>query len=384
MRSSGRLFSELYPSNLPRPKESVKIESPSFVASYNWKNSDNPEIFVPGCPAKWSPPDLPYMVPKDNGQAIIDQNSHRIPSASFDPFFKALLRMNPSFDMTPIELITDRNSLRKLLRFVSGKVPQSWRIDVDIVEDTMFFTRWEENRVQIITGSRDSGYGHEFEKAFLEFNTALQESSGHHRIIWYSLGGIECLVRFEADGYISNDPDVDDRILTKTVDGSPAIMDEIGALSLLQIQDSIPATEVQVIERGCMVSDDDILELKSCSGNLRMQEIIPQLWISQTQHLFVGRHKKGLVEVEPEKIEMRDHFPIWQYQNQGQLSSLVGLIGEIKKVARGSKVGKLMLVCKMEERPNVLRLYERTGQGLWLPEGTREMCWGRRDGDRGH
>ena len=108
--------------------------------------------------------------------------------------------MDPNFNMNPIGLTTDRNSLRKLLHFASGRIPRSWRIDVDIIEDTMFFTRWEENQVQIITGSRDSGYGHEFEKAFLSFDANLQESSGHHRIVRYNLGGIKCLVRFEVDG----------------------------------------------------------------------------------------------------------------------------------------------------------------------------------------
>lgn len=116
--------------------------------------------------------------------------------------------MRPNFDMMPIDLVTDRNSLRKLLRFVSGKIPQDWRIDVDIVENTIFFTRWEENQIQIITGAKESGYGHEFEKAFLTYDSDLRQSSGHHRIVRYNLGGIECMVRFEVDGCLD---DVDNR-----------------------------------------------------------------------------------------------------------------------------------------------------------------------------
>jgi hypothetical protein len=56
--------------------------------------------------------------------------------------------------MKPIGLTTDQNSLRKLLLFVLGKVPKSWRIDVNIIEDTLFLTRWEENQLQIIAGAR--------------------------------------------------------------------------------------------------------------------------------------------------------------------------------------------------------------------------------------
>ena len=269
--------------------------------------------------------------------------------------------------MKPIELTTDRNSLRKLLQFVSGKVPKSWRIDVDIVEDTMFFTRWEENQVQIITGARDSGYGHEFEKAFLSFDSNLQESSGHHRIVRYSLGGIESLVRFEVDGYVDDGSGIDDELNQ--------------ALSSLYVQnsanifDSSPASEVKVIQRGRLVDSKTILELKSRSASLKMQEIIPQLWIAQTYHLFVGRHKEGLVEVEPERLNMDEHFPAWESRNQGHLSTLVGLITEIKEIAKGWKGGKCMLVCKMDEKPRALRLYKRNGKDFFLPVAAREKCW---------
>lgn len=322
-----------------------------------------------GCPARWNPPPLPYQVPKDNGKVSIDQNSHRSPSASFDPFFKALLNMHPNFDMKPIQLTTDRNSLRKLLRFVSGKVPENWRLDVDIVEDTLFFTRWEENRIQIITGAFASGYGHEFEKAFLSYDSNLQESSGHHRIVRYNLGGIECLVRFEVDGYVDGGSGVDGE-LSHALSG-------LGFQKSPNLFASNPASEVKVIQRGHLVNNKAILELKSKSGTrLKMNEIIPQLWISQTHNLFVGRHERGLVDAEPERFDMDEKFPDWQVTNQDHLSSLVTLITEIREAVKKTKGGKCMLVCRKEEKPRILRMYKRSGVAFFLPKGVREKCWG--------
>ncbi|KAH8787183.1 hypothetical protein BGZ57DRAFT_755773 [Hyaloscypha finlandica] len=380
MKNSGPLLNTFDLSAIQKPTSLVNIKDFSFIASYNWSISDDPVIFVPGCPARWSLPSLPYQVEKDSGQVFIDQNSHRSPSASFDPLFKALLTMNPNLNMKPIGLTTDRNSLRKLLQFVSGKVTKSWRIDVDIIEDAMFFTRWEESQVMLITGARDSGYGHGFEKAFLSFDADLQESSGHHRIVRYNLGGIDCLVRFEVDGYISDD----DGFSSGKQDTA---VDELGqGLSCLHIQNSTdaaevkmpPTTEVRVIQRGGLVNNDTIAELKSLStaAHLKMQEYIPQLWISQTRHLFVCRHKEGLMEMEPQRVDITEQFPDWESRNQQHLRTLVGLISEIKKVVKRAKGGKCMLVLKMEEKPRVLRVYQRNGKALFLPKGTREKYWG--------
>lgn len=74
-----------------------------------------------------------------------------------------------------------------------------------IVEDTLFFSRWEISHSQFVDHTQVPGYGHEFEKAFTRFE--LEDSSGYQRIIQYNLGGIECLVRFEVDGYLDGTVD---------------------------------------------------------------------------------------------------------------------------------------------------------------------------------
>lgn len=70
----------------------------------------------------------------------------------------------------------------------------------------MFFTRWEQSYIQLISGSLNPGYGHEFEKAFTVLDNDLADSASHHRIIQYNLGGMNCIVRFEADAYFEDCP----------------------------------------------------------------------------------------------------------------------------------------------------------------------------------
>jgi len=81
------------------------------------------------------------------------------------------------------------------MKFASNQSNDSWRIDVDLVCDTMFFSRWEASNVRLITGASQSGHGHSFEKAFAAFDNELSDSMSHHRIVRYTLGGLECMVR---------------------------------------------------------------------------------------------------------------------------------------------------------------------------------------------
>jgi hypothetical protein len=116
------------------------------------------------------------VISKDDGQRRKEENLDRKIIPSLTPLFAALEVMAPAYSLLPVSLVTDRNSLRKLFDFVSATkcFPSWWRIEVEVVENTMIFTRWEKDSYLLVTGSLDSGYGHEFEKAFIKFNSNLE------------------------------------------------------------------------------------------------------------------------------------------------------------------------------------------------------------------
>ena len=94
--------------------------------------------------------------------------------------------MNSDFDFSNVDLIANRNSLRKLLDFSKGRAPDSFRIDLNLVNNTLFLTRRERNTREMIHGNQNSGFGHNFERAFTQPAAGIEDSSGHHRVIRYS------------------------------------------------------------------------------------------------------------------------------------------------------------------------------------------------------
>ncbi|KAK1907872.1 hypothetical protein P3342_006202 [Pyrenophora teres f. teres] len=92
---------------------------------------------------------------------------------------------NPGFEMGSVDVITDRNNIRKLLRFLDGTSSESFQIQVEIVDGKMaLFTRMEDETTTVIQGFR--GYGRNFEKACTKSTTG---TSGYHRIISFAMRG---------------------------------------------------------------------------------------------------------------------------------------------------------------------------------------------------
>jgi hypothetical protein len=271
--------------------------------------------------------------------------------------------------MSSIALVTDRNSLRNFLSFAS-RGPKKWRVDVDMIHDTMFFNQWEEFRLMVINGYQDSGFGHALEDSVTTRESGLEDSIHHERVVRYELGGLECLVRFEADTYIQTDED-----------------SERGASSAIAPPDS-PAPKpsrpvlkppyklVHVISCGHAINADSIAEIKSSTtAKFNISKALPQLWFAQTKQLCVGYHRDGLVTKKLEMKDVGEQLREWEVSSQQHLKDMVKVIRELRDIAKVAK--RCVVVCSTVDGVKCLSIFKRQGNDMAIRPEVVERCWKR-------
>jgi hypothetical protein len=243
-----------------------------------------------------------------------------------------------------------------------------------MINNTMFFSQWEEFRLMMINGNQDSGFGHAFEDCVTSRNPAMMDSIHHERVVTYELGGLKCLVRFEADACLNADEN-----------GESKDRSTITSSDLPQPKPSKPVLKppyklVHVISSGHDIDPDQIVEIKSCSTPyFNAKKTLPQLWFAQTKHLCIGRHKNGLVK---EKLEMRDmteELKTWEAENQESLKNMMRIIGEIREIAKTKR--RCTVVCRVVDGVKCLSVFERRG-GIVIRKEVVEKCWEEEGGAR--
>lgn len=292
-----------------------------------------------GSPPLWSPSAGPLKLEPDSGRVYVDQNAARVPTAPLEPLFSALFAQNPQFEMGSVDMITDRNNIRKLLRFLDGSSSDSFQMHVEIVDGRRaLFTRMDNETTAVISGFQ--GYGRNFEKACTKKAT---EASGYYRITKFRFGGLQCLVRHETDGYVD---DALGRAAVQKQGKKTASLPQL--LETLQLADSAPTSThtstITVKREGKEVEGSSILEIKTRAAgkSLDMNETAAQLWISQTPHLAVGYYKNGVfndIQVRDMTQDIRD----WEKSNQSILCSLGYLLRQIIEVVKAS-AGQIAIV----------------------------------------
>ncbi|PYH76428.1 hypothetical protein BO82DRAFT_359142 [Aspergillus uvarum CBS 121591] len=338
------------------------ITNVKHLSSYNWIESPTPTIAVPGCPPLWSPPKSPKKVDKDSGLIYVAQNAARYPERPLEPLFRSLFIENPSYDIRAIDLITDRNNLRKLLAFINPNLSkhglEPFTIEVEVTNETAIFCRAETKAIDIIKPHQFKGYGHEFEKAFT--TSQIAGSTGHHRIISYDFGGLKIIVRYETDAYIEPPrPQHPEELENED------LLNMMSDLSLAQPAKSsyIPTeTRLGTMKQGKKVPVYSTLEIKTrvLHKPIRMQEVLPQLWVSQTPNLVRAYHKGGVFrppDVEDVTLEISD----WEKDHADDLGRLVKLIKDIIEVVKENE-GSAVL--KHDGRRNHLEVWTRGGSKM--------------------
>jgi hypothetical protein len=363
------------------------ITEVQHLESYNWIEAPRatPTIAVPGSPDLWSPPKVPFRLKKDTGRIYIAQNAARHPESPLEPLFRALYVAHPSFNIGAIDVVTDRNNIRKLLGVINprwnGYKKEDFTIHVEVRNNTAILCRNETEVDEYIGPHEFRGYGHSSEEKCT--NRRLNGSTGHHRIISYSFGGLKFIVRHETDGYVgvasaqpkpqpagSRAPDIDDLSgVLNSLSLSPESSSSGKAKSA--------TTELVIRREGQVVPLPLTLEIKTRVSHkpLQFEDVVAQLWISQTPNLVRAYHTKGVFAV-PIVEDVADQVKAWEDQNQKDLRLLAGLVGKIRDVVK--KIGGRAIL-KYDANGDNMVFHELSGK--WMLPANLYARW---DGSNEH
>ncbi|KAF7357280.1 hypothetical protein MSAN_01323400 [Mycena sanguinolenta] len=368
-------------------KEVVAVTGLENIGSYNWMNASSPTIMVPGkfrnrkcSPPEWQNKPTPYQVPADTGMFFVDQNGFRMPSAVLLPIIMAVDKTREASDSIggfdwsseKIDFVTDRNGLRKLLRWINdagtNPAPKDFRIDTQLAGNTVLLNRWEAQ-----TRAKYSGYtyGFNFEKASTDPALGCEESTGHHRIVKYDLNGLKMVVRFEVDACIPTS--AAKASTTRKVQSIDDLANDLAGISLARRSSADPTPTsshgLTVINGGAVVSHSSILELttrtQKRAAEFDWNDAYPQLFFSQTPHHFLAVHDRGrFTEVNKRGLASPDLKAV-ERTLQPSLRKLCVALRQIKDlVVKHGQRGRLTLVC----RQGKLEVFERTSGASCLPD----------------
>ena len=233
-------------------------------------------------------------------------------------------------DWPTVDVITDRNGLRKLLRWLNpspGKEVRDFRIEIQLVgTKTLVLGRWEGRTREPSTG-RTYGFG--FEDATTRAAPGCPRS-GHHRAITYvrhhgisfffgrsgsnvpffsrqDMLDMKMVVRFEVDACLPTS--ASSSVPKKTTASVDDLADALGGMAIKHRTPTTTKTAsfssssssspvINIIRAGTQVPQEALVEVTSRSAyfidQLDWNEIYPQLALSQTPALHMGVHERGV------------------------------------------------------------------------------------------
>lgn len=278
--------------------------------------------------------------------------------------------MNSGVNLDDVDVVVNRNSLRKLLDFAAGRRQDPFRIDLHMVRNTLFVSRREKSVRLMVHGSTNSGYGHNFETVFTIPQTGLSQSSSHHRIVRYKLGCLDCIVRFEVDACYEEDKPKD--LATAAEVHINDIATSLTDLSIRpSVEDSMTQGMTSVINRGIPVASETLAELKTHKTE-RISKTMPQLWFGRIPYLITGKHVVGVIQ-SISYTHVEERFRDWENSNQETLRKLVSLLRELKCIVSAMKSHTAIVVCQRRGAP--LTVFSAKKSIAVLPTDIIERHW---------
>lgn len=353
-----------------------RIRDARCVASYTFHHSRTddgaPKIEVPGYPPELLDAPYPRRLLEPTRKTYKDENAARSPSGyTFEPLFEAIRLIDPKFNMREIDLVADRSTLMKLtpdLLSSATNVPREsscWRFDAEIVENTMFFTPYE-----------DEDYPNNVEcpRGDLVPRAMTSDSAGSNfRVLRYSLtavgmGGLECLIRAEAQACTRRKED-----FQTSPEGPAGLRSRALSNTVMQTPSGLKVAhthaELEMVDQRRIIEFKPLFE--SSGKYLGDAHENTLLWIAQPTWVTIVRHQHDLINTNAQTHEITGLYEIWETERRDENKILLRVINEIKTAVNKSR-GKKAAVIFDQKLGSAVLIFERTDNRSALPPGLKK------------
>lgn len=363
--------------------QDARITDCSVAASYNWIRSKHPLMLIPGTPPRWAPLAQPIKLPEDEGDFFRDRNAAQFPNHPMEPAIVAALEQSPNLcGSQEVDLVACSSTLGNLLRWLRGEDKQ-FRILVESVGDTVFFIRREKSPTEKIPDVR--GFGHSFPEHYTTWDPDTKGSTSHQRLLRYCFGGLRCLVRFEADGYVAEDSSRTSTHTSKSPSAEATTLDLLASMNSATIssEDATPSGALQVKRGGSHVDQSQVFDLKTRSVRKKEHDTLgqelPRLWVSQLDKFVLAYHTDGRFE-DIHVMDVHADVEKWERREEETLFRLASLIHRIRKMVT-SRPSRKLEVCHTSDKTGILQFREQLpGVGDALSAETKAR-WEMQDGE---
>lgn len=120
-----------------------------------------------------------------------------------------------------------------------------------------------------------------------------------------------------------------------------------GGLAIGEGEKTSSGLTVVRLEGRADVPLDSTLEIKTRAASkvLDMEDVLPQLWVSQTPRLAVGYYAMGGVFANVKVQDMTDKIAFWEAASRGELEKLASLLRNVISTVRKSGAGQAVVEC---------------------------------------
>ncbi|KAI3392717.1 hypothetical protein diail_5274 [Diaporthe ilicicola] len=370
----------------------IKV-TPSQEESYE----KYPAVYVPGNTRTWIGLKLGKTLDKADVRsaatpAVRDEHVNRQPRYPYEPTFRALAMTQEDNSFKEIDIVTDVDTLTKLLAFIMGPssarpVKEHFRLDLASVRNTLFILpAYKPGSSQAgpdpKKARRDPKYavpewcadvlGHMGTRA-----PRLPYSGGHYRVVRYRFGCVVLAVRVKVDFVYEHRKDAKRANTDPLRDVQPEFLPR-------QDSDVAQAWKTTVREQGIgtMPADAGIASVRYLWQDKmpKLKELFPQLWFSRTPFVIDAQVSYPDFKIKKAAlINSRNFYTSFERGHQASLRRLAGLLKYLQRRTRELE-GNITLiadpaqVCFVLLKPVVKRpaLPEDLAMKFWGPDAEKE------------